>query len=601
MTAPKITFTNIAVLVSLAGLSAAPGASGQTLVREGGRAFDAPGTTNALNTAFGSSDPLSVSSSLSINAFSNPNLRSLSASIDVNDTLFVPSTGVVVRNSSPFSLRSSTSTPPLPSQPSAFSTSGFSTASPPQLFTVEPLNNSGLPSVPTIPRLSDFGRSALSLTLPPPTQSFATTFVNTGISDTINSPGDFGRIAPGFSFDEEDTIGVAPAFRPSAGLPPTDVRPPRAPSNPLVQTLTGDVGKDFVDYGSALGVGLTGGTDTTNDALQDRLQAATAPSRSVFSVPKPPSLGTGLPPQPLTPRNTSFQSFNATPLTDVAPETSFIEETLRQAQSITRPDIGALPAGPPSLTNPRVDGGFGLNPIKPPLGFPNVDLKAKSVYGEMQEAVDWIQRLKTRQKGLTAAADSPPVLAESRRKALSYVRATADEPLSSFVGNGTDPAGQFAKTAEQYLKTGHYARAVAQYDVALVADRNNPLLLLGQAHALIGSGDLFRAIRKITKAIEAFPEVAYFKIDLNQFINDPDLLEIRRAGLETRLATREDYRLRFLLGYIEYYSGLPEFGMKNLEAAAASAPVDSAIARFPHAITVGEELRKSNPPSTPTP
>ena len=87
-----------------------------------------------------------------------------------------------------------------------------------------------------------------------------------------------------------------------------------------------------------------------------------------------------------------------------------------------------------------------------------------------------------------------------------------------------------------------------------------------------------------------FPEIAYFKLDLNAFVTDPQVLDVRRADLETRLAEREDYRFRFLLGFIEYYSGLEEFGLENLKRAAADAPPGSAIAQFPTSLRVGRVL-----------
>ena len=64
-------------------------------------------------------------------------------------------------------------------------------------------------------------------------------------------------------------------------------------------------------------------------------------------------------------------------------------------------------------------------------------------------------------------------------------------------------------------------------------------------------------------------------------------LEQRIADLEERLEDREDYRYRFLLGYAEYYSGLPKYGLPNLKLAAEQAPPQSGMARLYDLLTGG--------------
>ncbi len=585
------------VLLAVAGGLASP-AVAQTLVQENGRAFDASGANNSLGSSsnsglFGS---LSGASTLNLGAFTDTNLRSLSAEIDVNDTLFVPSLGVDGRNSTPFSLGSAAA-PLAPSQPSAFSTSGFSTALAPQPFTVAPLSGFTLPRVPSFSSTAGLSQSAFSLTLPTPTRSFPSTIVETDFGTLLNGSGILGRNRPRYSFDEEDRIGFKPTFKPSSALPSTGIAAPRPPSNELIRTLTGENGQIYANFGVSPDSGVNF-ADPLQVSLDDRLKIRTDFDPLAFQPPELPGLGTGLPnPTLASPLPTNDMDVFG----DVLPENSFIRETLRQAQQIANPARGLLPETGAATDGIALDARFGLNAPDPALALPKLDRPAPNVLGEMQEAVAWVKRLSAQQKDLNADAAAPPVLSEATERAMSYVRSTEEAPLSTFVGGGSDPAVEFARTAEHALKKGEYSRAVARYEVALVADRNNPLLLLGQAHAYIGDGDYFRAIRTISKAIEGFPEIAYFKIDLTQFIVDPDLLEIRRADIETRLSRREDYRFRFLLGYIEYYTGLTDFGLKNLRLAAADAPVGSPISRFPDAITAGHELRQPKETAPPSP
>ena len=80
--------------------------------------------------------------------------------------------------------------------------------------------------------------------------------------------------------------------------------------------------------------------------------------------------------------------------------------------------------------------------------------------------------------------------------------------------------------------------------------------------------------------MELYPDIGHLRYDLHDFLPDPSLLESRRADLEVRLGTQDDPELRFLLGYIEYHSGLKKFGLENLRRAASLSAADSAIARY---------------------
>ena len=84
----------------------------------------------------------------------------------------------------------------------------------------------------------------------------------------------------------------------------------------------------------------------------------------------------------------------------------------------------------------------------------------------------------------------------------------------------------------------------------------------------------------LSRAIDSFPAIGYLKFNLHSFVTEEDLLDKRRAELERRLETNDDYRFRFLLGYAEYYSGLEKFGLPNLKQAAEQAPPGSGIAKL---------------------
>ena len=62
---------------------------------------------------------------------------------------------------------------------------------------------------------------------------------------------------------------------------------------------------------------------------------------------------------------------------------------------------------------------------------------------------------------------------------------------------------------------------------------------------------------------------------------DLTVLDKRRAHLERRLEKYDDFRLRFLLGFAEYYSGVEKLGLSNLTKAVEHVPEElSNVRRF---------------------
>jgi len=154
-------------------------------------------------------------------------------------------------------------------------------------------------------------------------------------------------------------------------------------------------------------------------------------------------------------------------------------------------------------------------------------------------------------------------------------------PVATFAGEAKTLANEAFKEAEKRLKAGRFFDAVTSYDIARAADPENPLVWIGRGHALAGAGDYLSASASLEKGLMRFPEITRFQIDLKAFLGHGDILDIRRADLERRLEDKENYRFRFLLGYLEYYSGLEKFGLANLKQAAKEAPTTSMIAKFP--------------------
>jgi tetratricopeptide (TPR) repeat protein len=88
----------------------------------------------------------------------------------------------------------------------------------------------------------------------------------------------------------------------------------------------------------------------------------------------------------------------------------------------------------------------------------------------------------------------------------------------------------------------------------------------------------------LSRALEIFPEYAYFKIDLEGMMDDRDNLEGRIADIEEWLKIRNRGELHFLLGYVYYQIGRLERAMESIEAAYEMMPNSAIVAILRKAI-----------------
>ncbi len=168
-----------------------------------------------------------------------------------------------------------------------------------------------------------------------------------------------------------------------------------------------------------------------------------------------------------------------------------------------------------------------------------------------------------------AAVDEMPVAPEAvRERAPELDDETYAAPsLETFVGEDDSLLNRQLAYAEQALQEGRYYRAAEAYLVARTIAPDNPLPVLGRSMALLAAGDYLSSVGDLFDAIRLFGPLGAFRIDLASFLPDVHVIDLRRADLERRLEVHEDARLRFLLGYAEYCSGLEEFGLANMKKA----------------------------------
>ncbi|MCP4593605.1 MAG: hypothetical protein GY842_22950 [bacterium] len=272
------------------------------------------------------------------------------------------------------------------------------------------------------------------------------------------------------------------------------------------------------------------------------------------------------------------------------------------------PGAGASGTPPPfGLVVPRVPLARDDQPDPSPIA--GWTPQGISVYGDFRQAVSLVGAA-TEQQQVDATAPLDIALDEGLdREALesptqgmdssnlTSLRQALEQAPQTFAGAVETDLNVRIRAAEALMRAGEFYRATEEYAVASTLARNDPLIRMGLAHAYLAAGDYLSAVHHLTRGLERFPEIGQFRLDLYQFVDDPSVLDIRRADLENKLEQRDDYRLRFLLGYAEYYGGSEEFGMFQLERAAEAAPPGSIIARLPALLKAGgaAPAAKTNP------
>jgi hypothetical protein len=196
------------------------------------------------------------------------------------------------------------------------------------------------------------------------------------------------------------------------------------------------------------------------------------------------------------------------------------------------------------------------------------DPKASEVFRDMQKAAAGMAR----PTGQAAAQEI---------EAATFIDRLTKAPLKTFVGEGSSPVNDELLKGESLLQIGQYYDAARRFERASMLDPGNPLPNIGRGHALLAAGDYLSASLSLVRGLERFPELTRFDVDLKSFLKSGEIIDIRRADLMQQLERREDPTLRFLLGYLEYYTGDREHGLANLDRAALDADPASIIRRYP--------------------
>lgn len=202
---------------------------------------------------------------------------------------------------------------------------------------------------------------------------------------------------------------------------------------------------------------------------------------------------------------------------------------------------------------------------------------------------------------LPGAEESPaaPAGDEVRSDRMPAAASAARRPLLTSAGVTDSAATRYLQKGEAELQSSEYARAAGSFELARVVAPKDPAPLLGRALALLATGEFSSSANNLFLAVELLPAPAEFRRDIKNLLADQKLLDRRIRELQGELKRLDDFRLRFLLGYVEYCTGDETAGLIEMTQAVQKIPPERPAAR-----RLLEALRKerlSHPPATTAP
>jgi len=238
-----------------------------------------------------------------------------------------------------------------------------------------------------------------------------------------------------------------------------------------------------------------------------------------------------------------------------------------------------------------------VQPVEPGAAAPPAAGGAEpDLLATMQQTAQWLRRgeiselpaatvrpeddPRLQRQDLTEAQRQYLLTQIRREQASRLLQHRLERPIRTLVGSTHDArVDRLLAQAEQAMRDGKFYLAASSYAAVISLKPDNFLAWVGRANALLAAGEYLSAYLALERALERFPEILLFNFDLPALLGKPDVLDLRRAELDRILAGRDDYRLRFLLGYAEYFSGLKQTGMQILRHAAESAPPNSPVVK----------------------
>jgi tetratricopeptide (TPR) repeat protein len=125
----------------------------------------------------------------------------------------------------------------------------------------------------------------------------------------------------------------------------------------------------------------------------------------------------------------------------------------------------------------------------------------------------------------------------------------------TFKGGRNTVFEEYMKMAEQQLKEGRYLDAAGTYQSAGQMSPDNPLALVGRAHAQLAAGMYLAAVEDLQVVFERKPEMIAVRYDLSAFIPKQRLDNLLKDVATLTRADRFNPTASFALAYMDYQTG----------------------------------------------
>lgn len=273
------------------------------------------------------------------------------------------------------------------------------------------------------------------------------------------------------------------------------------------------------------------------------------------------------------------------------PQDMLASRQLVWERAATNPDASTAATPAPAAPAPSARGPA----PRDPSALPGYDL-----FTDMQIAMslrndpdaDWFNDMKRALAASpTEAQNAQTAAAESSAQFMDRVLKAR---VKTFVAGGASALNDSLLKAESLMQIGAYYDAAVEYERARAFAPTNPLPLIGRANAYIAAGEYASAANNLLLGFDRYPDVATLDLDLASLLGGAETIDLRRAELMRILERNEDARLRFLLGYLEYYGGDRERGLENLKRAAAASDAGSVMRRLPR-LLAPDDAASTNP------
>lgn len=217
--------------------------------------------------------------------------------------------------------------------------------------------------------------------------------------------------------------------------------------------------------------------------------------------------------------------------------------------------------------------------------------------------MDLLVRLRQQRAGQGAAVLPPAGAVEGGSEPIVELSEKNDVVLHGFAGIGDDLFNMHMKRARKQLAAGEFYRAAGEYEMALAANRSNPLARMGLCVAHFCAGEPLTASMHLRRAFAMFPALMSTRVDIKRMMG-VTVLRYRLAQLDKRVATEgitSERMLAFVLTFVHRNAGNTDEAKRYALMLKRVAKNDKILTGFATFVLTGKVPKKAPSPARAKP